>query len=81
MREIRTSGLMSGEGKRVVKAIPRPSSTLLPLIRLICVRLFFTLECLLNRDTEIGDTPLLRAMRSDPARSESKQVFNTDYTD
>jgi hypothetical protein len=29
MREIRTSGLMSGEGKRVVKTIPRPSSTLL----------------------------------------------------
>jgi len=28
MREIRTSGLMSGEGKRVAKAIPRPSSTL-----------------------------------------------------
>jgi len=30
MREIRTSGLMSGEGKRVVQAIPRLSSTLLP---------------------------------------------------
>ena len=29
MREIRTSGLMSGEGKRVVQAIPRLSSTLL----------------------------------------------------
>src|SRR6202162_4480104 len=29
MREIRTSGLMSGEGRRVAKAIPRPSSTLL----------------------------------------------------
>src|ERR1019366_1669924 len=32
MREIRTSGLMSGEGKRVASAIPRLSSTLLPLI-------------------------------------------------
>ena len=29
MREIRTSGLMSGDGKRVVETIPRPSSTLL----------------------------------------------------
>jgi hypothetical protein len=28
MREIRTSGLMSGEGKRVAHAAPRPSSTL-----------------------------------------------------
>jgi hypothetical protein len=28
MREIRTSGLMSGEGKRVAQAIPRLSSTL-----------------------------------------------------
>src|ERR1700709_194838 len=28
MREIRTSGLMSGEGKRAAQAIPRPSSTL-----------------------------------------------------
>jgi hypothetical protein len=29
MREIRTSGLMSGEGKRVASVIPRLSSTLL----------------------------------------------------
>ncbi len=29
MRETRTSGLMSGGGKRVALAIPRPSSTLL----------------------------------------------------
>src|ERR1019366_1515586 len=34
MREIRTSGLMSGEGKRVASAIPRLSSTL--LLRLAC---------------------------------------------
>jgi hypothetical protein len=33
MREIRTSGLMSGEGKRVAHAIPRLSSTLLALVR------------------------------------------------
>jgi hypothetical protein len=31
MREIRTSGLMSGEGKRVASVIPRLSSTLLAL--------------------------------------------------
>jgi hypothetical protein len=29
MREIRTSGLMSGEGKRTAQAAPRLSSTLL----------------------------------------------------
>ena len=29
MREIRTSGLMSGEGKRIAHAAPRLSSTLL----------------------------------------------------
>jgi hypothetical protein len=28
MREIRTSGLMSGEGKRIAHAAPRSSSTL-----------------------------------------------------
>ena len=33
MREIRTSGLMSGEGKRVAHATPRLSSTLLALVR------------------------------------------------
>jgi len=31
MREIRTSGLMSGEGKRTAHAAPRLSSTLLVL--------------------------------------------------
>ena len=36
MREIRTSGLMSGEGKRVASAIPRLSSTL--LLRLCLLR-------------------------------------------
>jgi hypothetical protein len=35
MREIRTSGLMSGEGRRVVQTIPRLSSTLLSLC--LCV--------------------------------------------
>ena len=34
MREIRTSGLMSGEGRRTVYAAPRLSSTL--LVRLPC---------------------------------------------
>ena len=29
MREIRTSGSMSGEGRRTARATPRPSSTLL----------------------------------------------------
>jgi hypothetical protein len=32
MREIRTSGLMSGEGRRVVQTIPRLSSTLLVIL-------------------------------------------------
>ena len=32
MREIRTSGLMSGEGKRTAHAAPRPSSTLLVVV-------------------------------------------------
>src|ERR1019366_10789996 len=38
MREIRTSGLMSGEGKRVASAIPRLSSTLLSFPCLLRVR-------------------------------------------
>jgi hypothetical protein len=45
MREIRTSGLMSGEGKRVASAIPRLSSTLL------------FLQCLeWGRDNTVEDT-------------------------
>jgi sorbitol-specific phosphotransferase system component IIBC len=48
MREIRTSGLMSGEGKRVAQAIPRLSSTLLALSfsALLCVKILLT--CLLK---------------------------------
>ena len=47
MREIRTSGLMSGEGKRVTSVILRPSSTLL----FIC----FSLACVVNSQ---GDSRL-----------------------
>ena len=53
MREIRTSGLMSGEGKRVAHATPRLSSTLL------CSPCFSVLKALLA---------CLIAERKDPER-------------
>ena len=42
MREIRTSGLMSGEGKRSAYATPRLSSTLLALRTSFVLRIFLS---------------------------------------
>ena len=68
MREIRTSGSMSGDGKRSVAAwpkLPRPSSTL-PLHRFAAVRRF-------GRDRSEADMPRAseagRSDENDPSRT------------
>jgi len=53
MREIRTSGLMSGEGKRIAQTTPRLSSTL--PAREPCGRLGWLIACEWLSMSEIGE--------------------------
>lgn len=81
MREIRMSGLMSGEGKRVVKPIPRLSSTLLNPAEAARTLLGFGWEH--ERETwgtvgpdEVEDYGLLRTVEVEDIMT---RVFGTEW--